>query len=369
MRDVGLEKLREIATKAGLDALVLLPGYNLQYLTGVKFHLLERPFMVFFAMTGEDVAALPGLEAQQFIDTGFDGQVFAWQDADGYQGAFEQAFAALKLSTGQIGVEGLTMRFRDAEIIRHYLPDATIIDADEALVALRVQKSVEEIDNHRRAVEISEKALAALLDELKLGMTEHAAAQRLSQLQQEFGGAGDSFTPTVLFGARSALPHGEPGDTPLQAGDTVLIDFGTRHKGYVSDISRTFFAGHPGDEMLKLYDAVLAANEAGRAAARAGITGAELDDTTTQVLIAHGYPEYVVHRTGHGIGLDIHEHPNISAENTEPLQPGMAFTIEPGLYVPGVGGVRIEDNVVINSDGTAESLSTFPREQTILKLS
>lgn len=369
MRTAGLQKLQTIAKQAKLDVLVLLPGFNLQYLTGVHFHLLERPFMVFFPVEGAAAAILPSLEAQQFIDTGFDGQVFAWQDAEGYAGAFEQAFAVLNLATARIGVEGLTMRFRDAELIRHYAPEATLVDADEVLVALRVQKSAQEIDYHRRAVQISEQALTQLLDELEVGITERQAAQRLASLQQEYGGDGSSFPATVLFGVRSALPHGAPGDTTLQAGDIVLIDFGTRHNGYVSDISRTFFTGEPDGQMAKLYEAVRAANEAGRQAARAGISGAVLDRTTTQVLEAHGFAEYIVHRTGHGLGLDIHEHPNISAENDAPLQPGMIFTIEPGLYVPGVGGVRIEDNVVITADGGAESLSTYSREQTILKLS
>lgn len=368
MRTEGLEKLKSIAATNDLATIVLLPGHNLQYLTGVHFHLLERPFMVFFPPEGDAVVALPSLEAKQFVDTGFDGQVFAWQDAEGYESAFEQAFAALTIGNGRIGVEGLTMRFRESEIIRHFAPNATLVDADEALIALRVQKSVEEIDHHRAAVQISERALAQLLDELTLGMTEREAARRLTQLQQALGGE-NNFPPIVLFGARSALPHGSPNDTQLQEGDTVLIDFGTTYHGYYSDITRTFFAGHPGDEMLKVYDAVLAANKAGRAAATAGISGAELDRITAQALIDSGYADYVVHRTGHGLGLDIHEHPNISADNDSLLEAGMVFTIEPGLYLPDVGGVRIEDDVYITDAGTAESLSSFPREQTILKLS
>lgn len=363
-----LSQLQSLIKAAKIDAAVVLPGFNLQALTGTRFMLLERPFMVIVPMDGEPHTIIPSLEAQQFVETGFPGHVYRWTDADGFADAFRAAFAALDLDGKTIGVEGLRMRFRDVLLIQQFTT-ATIIDADPVLDHLRLNKSPEEIDNHRKAAHISEQALATLLDELKIGMSERQIARRLDELQVHFGGESPSFPTTVLVGIRSALPHGETGETTLQHGDTLLIDFGTHYKGYVSDITRVFFVGQPSDEMRVLYETVLAANEAGRLAARAGISGAELNDVVANVLREHGYGDYIVHRTGHGIGLDIHEHPNISTENEQPLAAGMVFTIEPGLYRPAVGGVRIEDNVAIASDGSVDVLTNFPRELRVLDLS
>jgi Xaa-Pro aminopeptidase len=157
------------------------------------------------------------------------------------------------------------------------------------------------------------------------------------------------------------------GDTPLRPGEVLLIDFGTIYKGYVSDITRTFFVGEPSGKARAVYEAVRAANEAGRQAARPGITAEDVDRVTGDVMRTAGFGEYIVHRTGHGLGIDIHEHPNIVAGNKRPLEAGMVFTVEPGLYIPGELGVRIEDNVAVTVDG-AESLTRFPRELTVLAL-
>ncbi len=361
-------KLQTLLQNSVLDAVILLPGYNLQALTNVRFMLLERPFMVIIPAVGEPQTIIPHLEAQQFIETGFIGHIHAWRDADGFDDAFRAAFSQLSLDGKTVGVEGLRMRFRDILLIQQYT-NAHIVDADPILSKLRLYKSPQEIEYHRKAAQISENALAQLLTELRLGMTERQVARRLDELQVELGGESPSFPTTVLFGKRSALPHGETGDTSLQQGDTLLIDFGTHYKGYVSDITRVFFIGEPSAKMKALYHAVFTANETGRNAARAGLTGADLDAIVAEVLREHGYEEYIVHRTGHGIGLEIHEHPNISSENTTPLETGMVFTIEPGLYVPELGGVRIEDNVAIAPDGKADVLTSFPRELQVLELS
>ncbi len=363
-----LSQLHSLIQAAQLDAAVILPGYNLQALTGVRFMLLERPFMTIIPANGEAQTIIPSLEAQQFVETGFPGQVHRWTDADGYESAFAAAFGNLDLDGKTIGVEGLRMRYRDVLLLQKHTT-AQIVDTDPVLDQLRLHKSAQEIEYHRKAAQISEAALSTLLSELKVGMTERQIARRLDELQTQLGGEGVSFPSTVLVGARSALPHGESSDYALQHSDILLIDYGTRYKGYVSDITRVFFVGQPVPQLEAVYNAVLAANEAGRLAARTGISGAALNDIVANVLREHGYGEYIVHRTGHGIGLDVHEHPNISTENNHPLAAGMVFTIEPGLYLPGVGGVRIEDNVAIGPDGGVDVLTTFPRDLQVLDLS
>ncbi|NDJ85089.1 MAG: aminopeptidase P family protein [Chloroflexi bacterium] len=362
-----LPHLQRLIAESDVDAIALVPGRNIQYLTEVQFLLLERPFIVFVPAQGDPAIVIPALEMQQLVETGFPGNYFAWTDADGYTSAFQQASQALDLPGKRIGVEGLTMRVREANLITEHAPGAAIIDADAVLVDLRLLKSKEEIAHLRAANAISQQALEQLLPRIKEGMTERQIARMLSQLQRDLGGENDAFGPIVLVGQRTALPHGEPGDAVLKRGDAVLIDFGTRVHGYPSDITRTFFTGEPTDRMRKVYDTVLTANENARQTARPGITGAEIDQAATQILHDEGFGEYVKHRTGHGLGLDIHEHPNISPENTRPLEPNMVFTIEPGLYLTGAFGVRIEDNVVTTQDG-AESLTTFPRELTVLDI-
>ncbi len=356
-----LARLQQIIHNAEIDVMALVPGPNLRYLTGVGFHLMERPFIVFVPSQGEPAIVVPALEMPQLQDTGFPGHYFAWTDAEGFGDAFRQAATTLDLADKRIGVEGLTMRVRESHILQEFAPSGQIIDADDVMVELRLIKSPDEIANHREAVRISELALELLLDRIQLGMTERKIASMLSDIQKEMGGEVDAFGPIVLIGPRSAFPHGETGNTPLQKGDALLIDFGTRHKGYVSDITRTFFVGEPSQHVKTLYAAVLAANEAGRKAARPGVSGAEVDKITTQVLIDAGFETYVKHRTGHGLGLAVHEPPNINADNKRPLEPGMVFTIEPGLYVAGEVGIRIEDNVVVTTDGV-ETLTRFPRE-------
>lgn len=365
MMQQRLARLQHIVKTASLDAIALVPGANLRYLSGQSFHLMERPLILFVPAEGEAAVVIPSLEVQRIHEAGFTGHVLAWRDADGYLGAFDQAAALLGLAGKRVGVEGLTMRVKEGQIIEGL--GASVIDADPDLVNLRVHKLPDEIENHRRAMQISERALATLLEQIQLGMTERHIAKLLSDLQGEYGGAGNSFETIVLIGPRSAMPHGEPGDTPLQQGDTLLIDFGTRYNGYISDITRTFFVGEPSAQVKAMYAAVLAANQAARQAARPGITGAELDRIATQQLIDAGFSDYIKHRTGHGIGMDVHEHPNVSAENTRPMEAGMVFTIEPGLYAEGLVGIRIEDNVTITPDG-AETLTTFPRELTVLDL-
>jgi Xaa-Pro dipeptidase len=173
------------------------------------------------------------------------------------------------------------------------------------------------------------------------------------------------FEPIVLIGPRSALPHGAPGDRSVQPGDLLLFDFGVSVDGYASDITRTFAVGQLDDELRRAYDAVKRANEAGRKAARPGVEIQEVDRAARKVIADAGYGQYFTHRTGHGLGLEDHEPPFACEGDTTILEPGMTFTVEPGVYLPGKGGVRVEDDVVITQDGS-ESLTTFDRELRIV---
>jgi Xaa-Pro dipeptidase len=325
MNHSRVQIVNTIADQAELDAIALIPGANLQYVTGLDFHLMERPLVVFFVPGADPAAVVPALEADRLAKTGIPCRVFPWSDTDGYEGAFQAAAAALKLR-GRIGVEELRMRVLESEIIRRHMPGVTITLAGDALAALRLHKDESDLDHLRAAIAISEGALQACIETVRPGMTEREIASVLIVEQLRRGGGKHPFEPLVLGGPNSALPHGEPGD-----------------------------------RLAEVYAIVKAANAAGRAAAGPGVPAQEVDRATRRVIEEAGYGAYFTHRTGHGLGLEAHESPNIVEGNTQVLEPGMVFTIEPGIYLPGKVGVRIEDDMLITPDG-ADSLTTFARD-------
>jgi Xaa-Pro aminopeptidase len=221
-------------------------------------------------------------------------------------------------------------------------------------------KDAAELAIMERAAQIVEAGLARAIAQIRVGMTERQLSKIVSEEIVAAGGEGESFENIVASGPNGANPHHSNGDRAFVSGDLIIIDCGARYRGYISDTTRTVALGEPGDEARAVYELVRRANEAGKAAARPEATGAEVDAAARQVIDAGGYGEYFIHRTGHGIGLEVHELPNIVAGSDEPLAPGTTFTVEPGIYIPGKLGVRIEDDVVITPDG-ARSLTSMDR--------
>jgi Xaa-Pro dipeptidase len=360
-----VQTLFEIVKSAGVDAIALIPGANLQYVIGLDFHLMERPLVVFFAPGQDPVAVAPTLEQDRLAECGFPVRVFAWSDAEGYHGAFAAALAALELGGKRLGVEELRMRVLEEHVIEEHAPTVRIVPAGDALADLRLRKDDAAIASLRQAIRISQDALDALLPQIHIGMTEREIAGLLVVEQLKRGGGKHPFEPIVSAGPRSALPHGEPSERQIAAGEALLFDFGTTANGYASDITRTFAVGEPSARLVEIYEVVKAANAAGRAAAKPGIFAQDVDRATRRVIEDAGFGAYFTHRTGHGLGLEAHERPNMVEGNTQILEPGMVFTVEPGIYIPGEVGVRIEDNVVITADG-AESLTTYDRELRVI---
>ena len=357
--------LFDIVTDAGLDAIALIPGANLQYMTGLDFHLMERPLVMFFVPGQDPVAIVPSLEQDRLAESGFPVQTFAWSDTEGYQGAFAAALDTLKLGGKRLGVEELRMRVLEANTIQDHAPTIRIVPAGNALADLRLRKDETALASLRQAIQISQDALEALLVQIKPGMTEREVASLLVMEQLKHGGGKLPFGPIALSGPRSALPHGEPGERKIAAGEPLLFDFGTTVNSYASDITRTFSVGEPSARLKEVYEVVKAANATGRATAKPGVTGQDVDRATRKVIEDAGFGQYFTHRTGHGLGLETHEPPDMVEGNTLVLEPGMVFTIEPGIYIPGEVGVRIEDNMVITQDGS-ESLTTFDRELRVI---
>ncbi|MYD10539.1 MAG: aminopeptidase P family protein [Chloroflexi bacterium] len=360
-----LEKLYAIMRAAGLDVVALIPGPNHRYLTNSVHYVLERPIVTFYRLDHAPLAVIPELEIPLFQRHAIPAQIVAYTDAEGYAGAFRQALERIGSRGATIGVEGLHMRFFEGEAIRAAAPGARVLDATEPLAALRLHKDVDEIAALRRAIAISEAALAATFADIKVGMSEIEAAAILEAHIVALGGEGLSFGTILHAGANTPLPHLGPLDYRIQHGDPLIVDFGATVDGYCADITRTVFVGAVSDEQREFYRLVQAANEAGRAAAAPGVACEAVDIAARQVFIDAGCEHLIRHRTGHGIGLEAHEAPYIVVGNKRLLEPGMVFTVEPGIYRDGEIGVRIEDNILITEDG-AESLTTFARDLMVI---
>ena len=214
----------------------------------------------------------------------------------------------------------------------------------------------------RTAARIAEESLEETLQLVRVGSTEKELAGALCSRLLGKGGDGISFGPIVLGGPKSALPHGVPDERPLGAGEFLLVDFGTSYGGYHCDITRTFVVGaQPSDRMRDVYEAVRAGNAAGCGAAHVGVSSHDVHQAAEAPLLAPAFEGFFRHRTGHGLGLDIHEPPSVMEGNHDLLTPGTVITVEPGLYLEGWGGVRIEDDIWVTADGP-DILTVYPRE-------
>jgi Xaa-Pro dipeptidase len=358
-----LEHLRlQVANKAACVA--LMPGANLRYFTGLTIQVSERPTVAFVPAEGPLTVLLPELEAPAARTClPEEARWVTYQDDEGHEQAFHQVAAMLDLDGKPIAVEYLAMRLLEARRIEQAFAGSMLLATEPWLPALRMAKDEAEIVRMRQAVEIAEQAMQRLLDEaaIRPGRTELEVAADLQIAMLREGGQGEAFPPIVVAGRNSAAPHASPSSRPLAAGDLVIIDWGAVYQGYRSDITRTFVLGTPTSEMVRMYDAVLAANQAGRMTVRPGLAAQEVDKAARQAIARAGYGSYFVHRTGHGLGLEIHEPPYIVEGSLDLLQPGVTFTVEPGIYLPEVGGIRIEDDVVVTEKGS-DTLTTLPRD-------
>jgi Xaa-Pro dipeptidase len=355
--------LAEALTSAGLDALVLNPGPTLTYLTGLHFHLMERPIAVVFTHKQGFAVILPELERAKLTNLPFSVQVFAFSDdPETWQAVYTKAIEVMQIDNSHIGVEPNRFRILELRYIETAAPNSLIVSAGNVVARLRMRKDTTEISAMRKVVEIAQNALQSTIPTIRIGMTERdIASELLLQLLRAGTQTEVPFPPTVSSGPNSANPHAYPSLRRLTPGDLLVIDWGASFDGYVSDITRTFAIGEIKPELVKIYDIVKQANAAGRAIGRPGIAAGEVDRAARTVIDSAGYGKYFIHRTGHGLGMEGHEEPYMHAGNPLPLAQGMTFTVEPGIYLPDYNGVRIEDDVVI-TDAGAESLSDFSRD-------
>lgn len=357
---VYAERRAHFARFDDAQAIVLVPGANLLYFTALDMHLSERPTIAL--LQGNQTSfIIPELEVAQLDKHPHlkDARLFAWSDTDGYQGAFDRAIDALGLRGKTLGVDDKTMRVFELLAFLQADPTLKIEEYGKRMLEIRSIKAADEIDAMREAVRRSEAGLRAALSKIHAGMTEQQIAELLDEEVRAAGCDSMAFSTLIQSGPNSAIPHGSVTDRAVREGDFLLIDFGGRYNGYPADITRTFVIGQPTDEMRRIHETVLAANRAAIAAIKPGVSCGAVDKAARDVIEAAGYGAYFTHRLGHGLGIEVHELPQMASLVEDELQAGMVFTVEPGIYVPGVGGVRIEDNVVVIPDG-AEVLTSFP---------
>lgn len=360
-------KLNAMLEASNLESLILNAGPSFTYMTGLHFHLSERPVLVFFVRDAVPLIVLPELEQEKLKNLPYEIRAFPYgENPYLWASVFKQAIQTAGLTGKQNGVEPRQIRLLEYQLLTSSAPGTDFLNADEFIASLRMLKDKIEIANMRKAARIAEQALTEVLQSVKIGMNERELAAELTlQLLRAGCDPQVPFSPIVSSGLNSANPHASPSDRKLASGDMLVIDWGAGYEGYCSDITRTFMIGEVDSELKRIARIVLDANTAGRDSARPGIAAEAIDKTARTVIDSAGYGKFFTHRTGHGLGMEAHEDPYIRAGNLLLLEPGMAFTIEPGIYLPGRNGVRIEDNVVITETGS-DCLTSLSREVTQL---
>lgn len=350
-----VEKLRKKMQEENLDSFLITSPYNLRYLTnftgttGLAVITLEKAFFITdFRYTEQAAAQAQGFEIIKNV-----GPIFE-----------EVADLVQKEGLRELGFEETTVSFLEYSVLEEII-DAQLIPISGMIEELREIKDEEEIAIIEKACSIADLAYDHILKMIQPGMTEIEVANQLDFYMRSLGASGVSFETIVASGLRSAMPHGVASKKIIEQGDLITIDFGCYYEGYVSDMTRTFAIGDPGEQLKEIYQIVLEAQLAVLEVAKPGVTGKQLDAVARDYITKHGYGEAFGHSTGHGIGLEIHEGPNVSVRAEKQFVPGNIITDEPGIYLPGIGGVRIEDDLLITSDGN-RVLSHSPKELIIL---
>ena len=350
--DKRLSRVRTAMHAHGLDTLVLTPGAAMRYLTGFSEHGFERLLCLIVPDDRDLLFITPALNAAQTrANPAQIADVRVWDDAQGWAGLLSDVGKELALDIGIVGLDD-DMPARFVLRIGELLPTALLKSAAPVFESVRAQKDAGELASLQHAADATDALIPVACAACTEGASEMDVALAIATSLSRAGNA-PSFNAIVAAGANGASPHHHTGKTLLKQGDVVVLDFGAKVDGYCGDITRVAAIGTASDEARKVYDVVYRAYTAGVDAVRPGATGHDVDAAARKVIADAGYGEFFIHRTGHGIGLDDHEAPNMVAGNRTPLLPGNCFSIEPGIYLPGKFGVRLENIVTVTDDGTA----------------
>ena len=343
-----------------VNALYVTQPVSIAYLTGFEANPHERLMAMAIRREGATLI-VPALEEEKAKARAVDADIVSWRDGENPWDLVREALGNLT----EIGVEKEHLSLHAAETITTITGASELVDVGPEIRRRRLTKSDEEIEKLQRAAAITDEAGERVMARLRAGMTEVEVGLLMGSAIGELGGQL-SFPTLVQSGPKSSLPHWEPSARKLSAGDLVLLDFGASFGGYKADSTRMAVVGEPSAKQREIHELVLAAHDAAIAAVRAGVTTGDVDAAARTVIETGGYGEQFFHRIGHGIGLEGHEDPSLDPGSKTVLEVGMTFTVEPGVYIPGWGGVRIEDDVVVVEEGGCRVLTKADRSLRVI---
>src|SRR5690625_2688464 len=361
-----MNRLIEQLKKNDLDGAFITSTANVFYLSNFYTDPHERLVAVYIDQTNDPVLIVPALEMNDAKDAGWSFEMISYHDHENVWELFFNHLKTFDKLPQVIGIEYDHLIVDRHQALKNILPHAQFKNTTNILNDLRVIKSKQEYTLLKQAAALADFGVKTGIEAIREGISELEIVAKIEYELKKQGVQQMSFATTVISGTKTASPHGVPSQTTIEKGDLVLFDLGVVFEGYCSDITRTVAFHSITDEQRKIYETVLEAEEKAIAAVEIGRSVGELDKIARDHIAAAGYGEYFTHRLGHGIGIDVHEFPSMHGENTLPLAEGMAFTIEPGIYVPEAGGVRIEDMVFVTKKG-GESLTEYPKDLQIIK--
>jgi len=359
-----LGRCQKLMSEKGIDIVFLAPGPNMYYISGFREEPSERLLALIIPQSGDPEFIVPELYLEQVRSFSWVESLVSWKDGEDQVALLSNTMRRIDKRQATIAVD-TRMWSRFLVMLLAASPNARYEDAGSVMYELRIRKSGQEIELMDKAAEIADAAFTKIIEECRAGMTEHEVAAKIIYELRRLGADGVAFEPVVGSGPNSALPHYRSGDRKLQRGDFVVLDYGCLYRGYNSDITRTIVIGTCDAEGEKVYSVVRSAQEEAYLRTLTGVEAQNVDKVARDVIENAGYGRFFIHRTGHGIGLEIHEEPYIVAGNSLKLAEGMTFSIEPGIYLPGQYGVRIEDIVVMETE-KARRLNKCSRDLRIL---
>jgi Xaa-Pro dipeptidase len=352
------EQVVKLIEQDGVDVLLLFPGANIRYYTGFSIELSERLAAAVLPVEGSPYFVLNKLEEELRGLRPWFSEVVTWEEYDDPVKLLAETLIKNGYGSSVLGIPA-EAPWGWINQLQRILPDARMVDVNERLNYVRMVKAPIELDNIKTACRLSDETMNEAFNQLHTSMSELELQELLITGMKRRGGE-DTFA-SVLFGERAALPHGMASDRRLSPGEFVLVDMGTTYNGYWSDCTRTVIYGEPSAKQRRIYDIVLRANQAAYAAIQPGVACESIDEAARKLIEEAGYGKFFIHRLGHGVGLEIHERPYMVKNNKRLLEPNMVFSDEPGIYISGELGVRIEDTVACTVDG-ADYLTHFDRE-------
>jgi Xaa-Pro dipeptidase len=360
-----LKKLQAWMKENDVQVSFMTSSENVFYLSGFYSDPHERLLALAVFQEEEPFLVCPAMEKYTAKSSGWDDEIIGYSDIDDPWELIFQGINKRMKKVETVAIEKEHMNVERYEELLKIFPNSRIVSAEEKLRKIRMIKDRDELKIIEEACALADYAVEVGVSEIKTGKTELEILSAIEFALKKKGVTEMSFATMVLTGANAASPHGTPGLTKIKKGDFVLFDLGVVVDRYCSDITRTVAYGDINEKQKEIYDTVLKAQLAAISASKPGITASTVDLSARNIISKAGYGEYFPHRLGHGLGISVHEYPSMTETNTLVLEEGMVYTIEPGIYVPEVAGVRIEDDVYVTADGV-KVLTKFPKELQII---